>query len=76
MLRNAKSARQLIVVTHNANIPVNADAEMIYALEPREGRGVHRASGGLDTEAVSQGVVDIMEGSAEAFRRRHEKYHF
>lgn len=76
MLRKAKSRRQLIIVTHNANIPVNADAELVYALKAESGRGVCRAQGGLDRAGVTKAVLDIMEGSEEAFRRRKEKYHF
>lgn len=75
-LRAAKSKRQLIVATHNANLPVNADAEQIHALEARDGRGKASASGGLDRKEVAQAVLDIMEGSEQAFRRRSEKYHF
>ena len=76
MLRKAKTNRQLIIVTHNANIPVNADAELVYALTARGGRGVVQAQGGLDRPMVAKAVLDIMEGSKEAFVRRKEKYHF
>lgn len=75
-LRAAKSKRQLIVATHNANLPVNADAEQIYALEARDGRGKPRAQGGLDQKGVAEAVLDIMEGSEQAFKQRSEKYHF
>ncbi len=75
-LRAAKSKRQLIVATHNANLPVNADAEQIYALEARDGRGKLRAQGGLDRKGVAEAVLDIMEGSEQAFKQRSEKYHF
>ena len=75
-LRAAKSKRQLIVATHNANLPVNADAEQIYALEARNGRGKLRAQGGLDRKGVAEAVLDIMEGSEQAFKQRSEKYHF
>nr|WP_050447541.1 AAA family ATPase [Achromobacter spanius] len=75
-LRAAKSKRQLIVATHNANLPVNADAEQIYALEARDGRGKVRAQGGLDRKYVAEAVLDIMEGSEQAFKQRSEKYHF
>lgn len=75
-LRAAKSKRQLIVATHNANLPVNADAEQIYALEARDGRGKARAQGGLDRKDVADAVLDIMEGSEQAFKLRSEKYHF
>jgi len=76
MFRSAKQKRQLIIVTHNANIPVNADAELVYALKAEGGRGVCLSQGGLDRPDVSRAVLDIMEGSEEAFRRRKEKYHF
>lgn len=75
-LRSAKLKRQLIIATHNANLPVNADAEQIYALEARDGRGKLRAQGGLDRKGVAEAVLDIMEGSEQAFKRRSEKYHF
>lgn len=76
MFRKAKMQRQLIIVTHNANIPVNADSEFVYALEARNGHGLCRSQGGLDRSGVTRSVLDIMEGSEEAFRRRKEKYHF
>lgn len=76
LLRQVKNERQLILSTHNANLPVNGDAELIYALEARDGHGCVRTQGGLDRADVSKAVLDIMEGSAEAFRRRREKYHF
>lgn len=76
LLRRVKEHRQIIVATHNANLPVNGDAELIYALEARGDHGYLRAAGGLDRSAVTEAVLDIMEGSSEAFRRRREKYHF
>lgn len=76
MLRRVKTKRQLIMATHNANLPVNGDAELVYAFEARDGRGKALAYGGLDQGAVTKAILDIMEGSEEAFRRRREKYHF
>lgn len=76
LLRKVKYKRQLILATHNANLPVNADAEFIYALEAREGRGEMLAQGGLDRNDTTTAILDVMEGSKEAFRRRQEKYHF
>jgi len=76
MLRKVKSNRQLIMATHNANLPVNGDAEMVYAFEARNGKGEALACGGLDQASVTKAVLDIMEGTEEAFRRRREKYHF
>ena len=76
LLRRIKNRRQLIVATHNANLPVNADADLVYALKVAEGRGVVLAEGGLDNNETTGAVLDIMEGSAEAFKRRLAKYHF
>ncbi len=76
ILRKVKSKRQLIIATHNANLPVNGDAELVYAFEARDGKGKALACGGLDQALVTKAVLDIMEGTEEAFRRRREKYHF
>lgn len=76
LLRKVKNQRQLILATHNANLPVNADTDLVYALEVAQGRGVKLAVGGLDRADTSTAVLDIMEGSAEAFKRRFDKYHF
>ncbi len=76
MLRNVKTKRQLIIATHNANLPVNGDAELVYAFEAQDGKGEPLSCGGLDQRPVTKAVLDIMEGTEEAFRRRREKYHF
>ncbi|WP_285960300.1 TrlF family AAA-like ATPase [Pseudomonas tohonis] len=76
LLRKVKNQRQLILATHNANLPVNADTDLIYALEVLEGRGKRLVAGGLDRIDTATAVLDIMEGSAEAFKRRLDKYHF
>lgn len=76
LLRRAKNGRQLILATHNANLPVNADAELIYALDAQGARGRRRTQGGLDRPDVTKAVLDIMEGSERAFKQRREKYRF
>lgn len=76
ILRHTKNSRQLILATHNANLPVNADAELIYAFDAKDGRGKQRTEGGLDRADVTRAVLDIMEGSERAFKQRSEKYHF
>ena len=76
VVRACKGNRQIVFVTHNANLPVNADADLVYALEFRGGKGRPLAVGGLDLPDVSKAVLNIMEGSRDAFERRREKYHF
>ena len=55
---------------------MNADAELIYAFEARDAKGKQRTQGGLDRADVTKAVLNIMEGSEQAFKRRSEKYHF
>jgi predicted metal-dependent phosphoesterase TrpH/ABC-type lipoprotein export system ATPase subunit len=74
LLRKRKFSRQIIIATHNANIPVNGDAELIVALGVNERLGVLLEKGSMDSEAVKEQVSLIMEGSAEAFRLRRERY--
>lgn len=82
LLRKVKEQRQLIIVTHDPNIPVNADAEMIHALAAVDGKGRIKvvdgepAVGSLDQTQVRVAVEEIMEGSETAFRRRFVKYGF
>lgn len=76
MIRRMKMKRQLIFATHNANLPVNGDADLLYAFEAKDGKGVCQAQGGLDRQDVTEAVLDIMEGSEKAFTSRREKYGF
>ena len=74
LLRRQKFSRQVIIATHNANIPVNGDAELIVALATEKRLGTVCASGSIDTIQMKQLVSEIMEGSEEAFRLRRERY--
>ena len=68
-LRENKLRRQLIVVTHNPNIVVNGDAEMVHALDFR-GQCHVKQRGGLQEKALREEVCHVMEGGRDAFRRR------
>jgi len=72
-LREIKKRRQVIVVTHNANIVVNADAELVTALDTRRGQSQIITQGGLQEQAVRDAVCKIMEGGREAFEKRYER---
>lgn len=74
LLRRRKFFRQIIIATHNANIPVNGDAELIVALGVKDRLGTVMVSGSIDRPEVKGQVTVIMEGSAEAFRLRRERY--
>ncbi len=71
----AKSNRQVIMVTHNANLVINTDADQIIIAEA--GPHQHGAlppisyrSGGLENSEIRKAVCDILEGGEDAFRER------
>jgi ABC-type lipoprotein export system ATPase subunit len=66
--------RQIVVATHNANIPVLGDAELILALDATTGHGQPLACGGLDEPDVATVSRSILEGGAEAFDARARRY--
>ncbi|MCK9588161.1 MAG: AAA family ATPase [Terrimicrobiaceae bacterium] len=68
-----KSRRQVIVVTHNANIVVNGDAELVVALESNGGQTKIKAQGGLQEDDVRRNICDIMEGGEVAFEKRYRR---
>ncbi len=72
-LRDNKRQRQLIVVTHNPNIVVNGDAELILALDVRGGQTQVLQAGGLQEMAVREEVCRVMEGGWEALTRRYRR---
>ena len=75
LFQAAKRKRQVIMVTHNANLVVNTDADQIIIADV----GAHTAaglppityrSGGLDEAPIRKMVCDILEGGELAFRDR------
>lgn len=74
ILRELKGKRQIIMATHNANIPVLGDSELIVVLDKKADHCVISDCGSIDKESIRENVKKIMEGGEEAFRRRAEKY--
>jgi len=71
-LLERKQHCQFVIATHNANIPVLGDAEQIHACREVEHGKYGHQSGSLDSPVMSQTIVNIMEGGAEAFLRRQK----
>ena len=71
-IRANKQRRQLIVVTHNPNIVVNGDAELIHALDFNHQCYV-KTSASLQDQAMRKEVCKIMEGGKDAFERRYQR---
>ena len=77
-LRTAKTERQFLFATHNANIPVFGDAEWIGVCSASGNRADMpvEAQGSIDIPAIRDHVASILEGGKEAFMQRKEKYGF
>lgn len=87
-LRASRWKRQIIVVSHNANIPVNGDAEQVIVLENKDQslqirKSIHPSEpdsvaiphvGPIETDSVRQDIQNIMEGGIRAFITRERKY--
>jgi len=71
----AKAKRQVIIVTHNANLVINTDADqvIIACAGPHPAGGLPPISyiaGGLEDANIREAVCNILEGGEEAFRER------
>lgn len=72
-LRETKTKRQVIVVTHNPNIVVHGDAELVFSLEARDGQSQIACQGGLQERRVREEICRVMEGGREAFESRYQR---
>lgn len=76
IIKEQKQKRQFLFATHNANVPVLGDADLIIGLNYEKDHIQAKISGALETPAVHQLVEKILEGGKEAFARRRAKYNF
>jgi ABC-type molybdenum transport system ATPase subunit/photorepair protein PhrA len=77
--REARKRRQVVVVTHNANLVVNTDADQVIVA-----RSVRTSSsslpllsyecGSLENSAIRKSVCQILEGGERAFLERERRY--
>jgi len=79
-LWQAKTHRQVIFTSHNANLVVNGDAEFIICCDYRttatESGGQIKFTGAIDVPEINREIADVMEGGVEAFKLRYQKYGF
>ncbi|MFE3847257.1 TrlF family AAA-like ATPase [Flavobacterium sp. LB3P45] len=73
-LKQAKNQRQIIVVTHNANIPVNGDAEFIISMNSESKALEVLYSGTVEQPHIKKEICDVMEGTEQAFDMRSKRY--
>lgn len=78
-IAETKHNRQLIFVSHNANIVVNGDAELVvhcdYAPSDKT-KGIIERTGSIDYPPIRDVITEVMEGGREAFELRRQKYGF
>lgn len=72
-LRSNKLRRQIIVVTHNPNIVVNGDAELVFAMDNRGGQCQVIERGSLQDPKLREEICRVMEGGREAFALRYRR---
>ena len=81
-MRQEKRRRQFVFSTHNANIPVLGEAELILGLTASGEAAAGHAEiasehmGSIDSRPVRELVEEILEGGKDAFEMRRSKYGF
>ena len=77
---DAKSRRQILFASHNANLVVNGDADLVlvcaYINSGDQSAGHIKLQGAIDVPEVRAEITTIMEGGERAFKLRKEKYGF
>jgi len=77
--RSAKQRRQVVMVTHNANLVVNTDADqVIIATSDRSSEGglptMNYTTGGIENPAIRESICKLLEGGRRAFIDRARRY--
>lgn len=75
IFKKIKKYRQVIIVTHNANLVVNADAEQVI-VAINEDEILRYKSGGIENVSIRDQICNILEGGKDAFTKREQKYGF
>lgn len=72
-IRQAKSYRQVILVSNNGNVVINSDAEQIVVAHRHHGE-ISYQFGAIENPAIRDRALKVLEGGPEAFRKRQQKY--
>jgi type III restriction enzyme len=80
LIWEAKQKRQIIFASHNANLVVNGDADLVvhcdYATEGDHSKGEIKHQGAIDVRDIRDVITRVMEGGEKAFTLRRQKYGF
>ncbi|MBL8236495.1 MAG: AAA family ATPase [Bryobacterales bacterium] len=77
--RSARKRRQIIIVTHNANLVVNTDADQVIVASSRQVRGqrlpnISYRCGSIENPEIRNDVCRLLEGGERAFVERERRY--
>ena len=73
-IKRLKGQMQFIFATHNANIPVLGDSEMLVACQYVPDNEIKIECGSIDCQNIQEKIIRIMEGGQEAFDIRKNIY--
>ncbi|MGH9700258.1 MAG: hypothetical protein ACRD5R_14970 [Candidatus Acidiferrales bacterium] len=72
-IREAKDYRQIILASNNGNVVINSDAEQIIIANREQGK-ISYTAGAIENPAIRDRSLRVLEGGADAFKKRQEKY--
>jgi PHP domain len=75
-LEAAKERRQVLIATHSANLTVLGDAELVIPMQVVDRCGRPYAMGAVDRPETRDEVCVLLEGGAQAYKKRGERYGF
>jgi energy-coupling factor transporter ATP-binding protein EcfA2 len=75
-IRDARTRRQVIIVTHNPNLAVVCDADQIIhaSMDKTHGSKMTYKSGALENIAINRFTIDVLEGGRRPFNHRDDTY--
>ena len=73
-IHRVKANRQIILITHNPNIPVLGEASQVVVLSSN-GASSHIDNQGTVDDCKAE-IINLLEGGKEAFVRRKDRYHY
>lgn len=73
IFKTLKKYRQIIIVSHNANLVVNSDSEQVIVAKNTDGI-LSYSSGSLEDPFINSEVCRVLEGGKKAFEERERKY--
>lgn len=75
-IKKAKTKRQIIMITHNPNLAVVCDSELVIEgiLDKKDKNKLSYTSGTIEDPNMNLNIINILEGTMPAFGNRRDKY--